>query len=660
MITMNATEFYYNVIRQLYIYGHKTSSIFKSRSYALARTIRIVVRNPIDFSKKAAITIFKNPKKIVNILAGKRTIQNWGKTQDNVRANYLEWIQGTETVFFDVEQQKKQARSIAQKPLISLITPVFDPPVGALRELIDSVLCQTYGNFELLMYNFGTKPEVEAVLDEYVSKDKRVRTRHHLTNKGIGENSNLCLKDTNGEYIALLDHDDSLMPNALFECVKAINETDADFLYSDKDKITEDGQRFDAFFKPDWSPEMALGGNYMTHFSLMRTNLVKDLGGWDSSTDGAQDWDLFLRIIDKSNKPIIHIPKILYHWRTVEGSTANGISSKPYAMAAQVKAVSKHLAQRGIDCKPFHDPEGQMYIEWPQARGRYLFLVHRLFGDDDNIEKLVLDILKQPAFTDGSRVAILYRLEDTPIDVIDSVDRIKDIHDRVNIYTYKTDSLVAEIKSIADESKYDGVIYIADSIGPIENVEDDKSWVDQLTGWLSIPGVSIAGGSQYGDDGRLVDVGSYYDTDNNQFYKYHFGTGFRSGYNGYIQWIRNFVLVSERVFCFKQEILGDVVSSFDDIVDYEFAKALAVVNFANDGRAVYDPLIRTSDKAPFELSMPLTKGLRLFISTKAQRLTLGDPYYNINLDQHYADPRPRNLSDAKVSNNEGAYVINAM
>lgn len=610
--------------KKLYAQSKSTAKFYKSRAYRLTRIISMIVRQPVGFAKRGARLVARNPKKAVDIALGKKQINSLTQDQSKLSKDYNDWLNVTE---------ESAGKDVKKGPLISLITPVFDPPPAALRELVDSVLGQTYGHLELLLYNFGTDPAIKKLINSYAKKDKRVVMKHGLPNKGIGENSNLCFEDVTGDFVALLDHDDALVLSALEECVRVINKTGADFVYSDKDKVTEDGTRFEPLFKPDWSPEMALGGNYMTHLNLMRTKLVKSLGGWDPSTDGAQDWDLFLRITEKTDK-IAHVPKILYHWRTVAGSTANGIANKPYAMAAQVKAVSKHLAALGVDSAvPFHDPYGQLYISWSQNNiSDTVFIIHAHYWDQDNIKKLV-SIVEAAGATKKQ------------IHLVGYDSSLNSEVGNVQSHAIKRGELAQTVSDIAKKSKAKRVVYLKDSLVDVYTEKTESNWINQLTGWLSIPGVTIAGGAQYSRQGHLLDIGSFFDSPTSQFHKFYFASEHRSGYIGPKEWIRNFVLVSEGIFAFTAEAVDELLLKSQSVPDHEFAKALALSNYRQGRRAVYDPLVCATDEATFELSTPLSEATKSRIS---DQLSGGDPYYNRQLDDNYVDPTP-------VSNGAGRH-----
>ena len=259
-------------------------------------------------------------------------------------AQYNKWIKEHE--------EQTVYKELKYKPLISILIPVYNISRKYLSECLDSILAQHYENFEVcLADDCSTSEETLKTLKEYEEKDKRIRVVYRKENGHISKATNSALDIAKGEFIALMDDDDVLTPNALYEMVKVLNENkNYDFIYSDEDKMTEDGVRCHPHFKPNFSPDSFMGCNYICHFEIFRTSLMRKIGGFRSEYVGAQDFDLFLRLIEQTTpERIYHIPKILYHWRMVEGSTAVTIESKEYAIENGRKAVEDHFKRLGKD-----------------------------------------------------------------------------------------------------------------------------------------------------------------------------------------------------------------------------------------------------------------------------------------------------------------------
>jgi hypothetical protein len=265
--------------------------------------------------------------------------------------DYAEWIAQNEPSENDLATQVLLASDLAYRPKISVVMPVYKISAEILEAAIDSVQAQTYDNWELCASVIPSlNPAAATLLGERSQADPRIRVCSLESNLGISGNSNKVLEMATGEFIALLDHDDTLAPCALYETALLLNEDPAaNFVYSDRDEISEDGSaRSNPFFKPGWSPEILMSANYLTHFCVLRSDHIRDIGGWRSETDGAQDWDLFLRATHKHGG-VRHIPKVLYHWRHTQSSVAvTGLDGKPYAREAQVRTVEYYCRSANL------------------------------------------------------------------------------------------------------------------------------------------------------------------------------------------------------------------------------------------------------------------------------------------------------------------------
>ncbi len=269
---------------------------------------------------------------------------------------YQKWFERHRVTPAQAAALRTEVRTFTSQPLVSIITPVFNTPVPWLEEAVASVEQQAYENWELLLVDdASTNPATIEALRTVERHDPRIRVFRLEKKSGISAASNVGIEAARGTWMSLLDHDDVLEPDALFQTVKLLQQhPDADLIYSDEDKLTEDG--FEApMFKPDWSPDFFLSYNYLCHFTTIRLALVRDLGGFRSTYDFAQDYDLFLRVMSLT-KRIHHVPRILYHWRRSEGSTSTNIRSKPNALEAARRSLSDYLARE--------QQPGHVAIDW--------------------------------------------------------------------------------------------------------------------------------------------------------------------------------------------------------------------------------------------------------------------------------------------------------
>ncbi len=218
---------------------------------------------------------------------------------------YRRWRKKWEPTPVELSKQKTQA--FGRTPVISVVVPVYNPPEKYLIEMIESVLDQTYPHWELCLADASTAPYVKPILDRCSARDRRIKVKYLTENGGIAGNSNAALAMATGDFVALLDHDDTLAPFALFEVTSAINTNpEADFFYSDEDKLDPGGERAEPSFKPDWSPETLRSRNYICHLTVLKRSLVEKIGGFRSGFDGAPvDYDLVLRAGEVAKK-VVH------------------------------------------------------------------------------------------------------------------------------------------------------------------------------------------------------------------------------------------------------------------------------------------------------------------------------------------------------------------
>lgn len=242
--------------------------------------------------------------------------------------------------------------ALSDRPLISIVVPVFNVPDAYLRSMLESVRAQVYQEWELCICDdASTEPHVAATLEEYAQRDSRIKVVRRSVNGHICAASNDALAIATGRFIALLDHDDCLPEHALYMVALYVHKhPTAKLLYSDEDKLTPGGERIEPYFKPDWDPVLMLGQNVFSHLGVFDASLVAEVGGFRSGFEGSQDYDLALRCSERVRREdIVHVPHILYHWRASAQSTAQHVSAKPYVREAALRAVRQHLARTGRD-----------------------------------------------------------------------------------------------------------------------------------------------------------------------------------------------------------------------------------------------------------------------------------------------------------------------
>ena len=277
------------------------------------------------------------------ILKSKHKIQGLDNDYD-----YGEWYELTKPSEEELERQRNT--HFDYEPRLSIVIPVYKTPERYLQEMLDSIVSQTYSKWEVCIADGSPRGESrERLIKRYADRDTRFKYVILGENKGISGNTNAAMDMAQGDFLVLADHDDTLTPDALFECVKAMNEDPLyDVIYSDEDKLDMDGQAlFDPHFKPDFNPDLLTSVNYICHLFVVNRNLVEAIGGFRQEFDGAQDYDFIFRCTEQARK-VHHIPKVLYHWRCHMNSTASNPESKMYAFEAGARAIKAHYDRMGI------------------------------------------------------------------------------------------------------------------------------------------------------------------------------------------------------------------------------------------------------------------------------------------------------------------------
>ena len=313
-------------------------------------------------------------------------VQKSGSIADSLRAKLRSVVRGQKKETAAQERNpydngaglKKGQTARRTEICFSIAVPLFNTNREHLADMLESVFCQSYDNWELCLADGspvsvredceGREDGASRAVARFLS-DPRVKYIHLPENRGISGNSNEAFRLAGGDFVVMLDHDDLLETDALSQAAAVVSALpDIDFIYSDSDLTDHDGLYcYNPLYKPHWSPETLICANYITHLSVVRRELLMSLGGLRSEYDGAQDWDLFLRIGEATNR-IYHIPKVLYHWRAAETSTALDVSLKPYAREAQLKAVTDYLERRGVPGRAVFADRGStcIRVEWQE------------------------------------------------------------------------------------------------------------------------------------------------------------------------------------------------------------------------------------------------------------------------------------------------------
>jgi GT2 family glycosyltransferase len=323
---------------------------------------------------------------------------------------YARWMRKTRLTPAKRLQAERISLGLPYRPKISILLATYDPVERHLTEALDSVLAQTYPNWELCVADdFSTKSHVRRTLEAYAGRDGRIVPIYRDRNGHISEALNSAAERARGEFVALMDHDDLLAPNALYAIALHLNaHPDTDFVYTDEDMIDDvTGVRNSPHFKPDWSPDSLLSRMYVGHLSVYRRTMFEAVGGFRTGFEGSQDWDLALRVTERTDR-IHHIPEVLYHWRQHAESTSANIDSKPYAAISAELAINEAVARRNESGRavPVPDTPGTFIVRYklPKRRRASIVIPTRDHGAD--VDRCLRSIFSRSSYGDFETILV--------------------------------------------------------------------------------------------------------------------------------------------------------------------------------------------------------------------------------------------------------------
>ena len=387
--------------------------------------------------------------------------------------SYNKWIKYVE--------EKPIYKDLEYNPLISILIPVYNIERDYLSKCLDSILNQKYQKFEVcLADDNSTLEETKQTLKEYEEKDNRIKVIYRKENGHISNATNSALEIAKGEFIGLMDNDDELTENALYEMVKILNENkEVDFIYSDEDKLDMEGNRCEPHFKPDYSPDSLYGGNYICHFQIMRKTIVDKAGKFNPELVGAQDFDFFLRVLEETTpERVVHIPKILYHWRKIPGSTADTIENKEYAIEAGKKAVEQALIRRKTPGKVKVPIVCTHYIvEYEYDKEPLVSIIIPTKDKSDILKKCVSSILKKTTYKNYEILIVDNNSQEK--ETIKYLFKLTSKYKNIRVLKYKDEFNYASINNYAvSKSKGEYLLFLNNDTEVITN-----NWIELMVGY---------------------------------------------------------------------------------------------------------------------------------------------------------------------------------
>ena len=446
-----------------------------------------------------------------NIQKGLRYLKHYGPKEFWIRLcermepeeiPYGPWFEKHKPSAEELERQRK--KKWKNPPLISVAVPAYRTPPGFLEQMILSVKEQTYPHWELCIVNASRGEDgMEQVLGRYAGGDERIRVKNLEENLGIAGNTNEALEMARGEFVGLLDHDDLLAPQALFRIAEALTaDPQADAVYTDEDKVTTDlSEHFQPHFKPDFNLDLLRSNNYITHFFVVRTRLAREAGGFRREFDGAQDYDFIFRCTEEAKK-VLHVPEVLYHWRTHKASTADNPASKMYAFEAGKRAIEAHLARCGQEgTVSLRKDLGFYRVEYPVQGEPLVSILIPNRDQKETLEKCLNSIWEKSTYK-NYEILIVENNSSSP----DIFDYYREIEKRpgVRILTWKEGFNYSAINNFGEKSAAGDYLLLLNNDVEVIN----PRWIEELLGNCQRKEVGIVGAKLYYPDDTIQHAGT--------------------------------------------------------------------------------------------------------------------------------------------------------
>lgn len=568
----------------------------------------------------------------------------WKKAMRALKSQKLDYMKWCREVMPDGEELERQRNEMfGYRPKFSIIVPVFRTPEKVLREMIDSVRAQTYSDWELCLADgSGEGSHTFGILEDYQKKDARVRFCILEKNAGISGNTNEALKMVTGDYIVLADHDDTLTPDALYHCAKALNRpVRPEVVYSDEDKVSPDGKVLsEPHFKPDFNPDYLRSTNYICHLFVVAKALVDRIGGFRSEYDGAQDFDFILRCTEAANE-VYHIPRVLYHWRISETSTAANPENKRYAFEAGIKAVKAHCERMGWEAEVEHGQVLGYYHTTYALKSQPLISVIIPTKDHrDDLKKCLDSIFAKCKYPNLE--FILVENNSTEPETFAYYEELEATHPNVNVVVWKEGFNYSKINNFgATFAKGEYLLFLNNDI---EMITDTS--IEEMLSYCQRDDVGIVGARLlYPDDtiqhaGVIVGLGGIANHAFVGMYAKDVSYFLRAGV------AQNYSAVTAACMMTKRSVF-DEVGGFCEELAVAFNDIDYCMKVRKTGKLVvytpyatlyhYESKSRGQEDSP-EKMRRFESEIDLFKKRWPEILENGDPYYNVNLTLDMKDP----------------------
>lgn len=554
-----------------------------------------------------------------------------GGARSRLADDYDTWVRRHTPDAVALERMRIQSARFAYRPVISIVTAVYNTAPALLDVAADSVIAQAYPAWEWHIADDGsTDRGTVAALERIAGRDARITVHRAAANSGIAAASNLARTHASGDYLALMDHDDALMPHALFRVVECLNDTGPapDVVYSDEDKLDLDGNRCDAYFKPDWSPDLFRSSMYACHLLVIRRSLVDEVGGFRSEYDFSQDFDLLLRVIERTDR-VAHVADVLYHWRKTPASTALAGEAKPTAHGAGARALQAHLDRQGIAGRVLDAGPPGLYRVSYEISGRPLVSIIMPTRDPqgDAAGRAMAGLASRTAYSEYE-VVLVSETGGTPARMPSGL-RAR------GVQAPGPFNIAAWVNAGAQEAHGQHLLILHDDARPRE-----PEWLIALLELSVQPWIGAVGAKLFGEDGSLQHIGLIVGLGG------FAGAPFRGhapetvGYYSGANCIRNYSAVSGACLMTRRQVF-DQIGGFDEALPGQGADVDYGLRVCEAGlRVVFTPYARlTHAESGGVAGRRLTSVELAHLRQRWGRRLEVDPYYNPNLTKDALDYR---------------------
>ena len=559
---------------------------------------------------------------------------------DHVKDNYFtdeeqyqRWLKKKRPSAWELHRQSK--RTFDYEPLISIVIPLYNTPQEYLRKLLQSITAQSYGKFELCLADGSTKKGPAAFVKKFYGNDPRIRLKHLKLNAGISENTNEAIRMATGEFLMFADHDDFLEPDALYEMVRALNENrELDLIYTDEDLCDEKGECFFApRMKPDFNPDFLRSINYICHLVLVRKSLAEEVGLLRKQCDGAQDYDFLLRCIEKTDR-VYHIPKVLYHWRVSETSTAGNQDSKTYAIDAGKLALTEHYARLGYEAEVEYTGIFIMYRMRLKLKSQPLVTI--LIPNKDQVETLANCLSSIYEKTDYPYFEILVVENNSEKEeTFAYYEKMKQEHENFHVVTYQGGFNYSAINNFGvRHAKGEYLLFLNNDTEVIS-----PFWIREMLGFCQREDTAAVGAKLFYPDGLVQHCGVVVGIANYAGHVQNFKTRRDNGYFGRLRAVQDISAVTAACMLVKRSVFEEI-GGFDESFEVAFNDVDLCLRIRETGKLIvqdpnvelyhYESKSRGYENTPEKLARFKGEVIRFRKRWKAF-LEKGDPYYSPNL-----------------------------